>query len=352
MSKNRLQQGFSLIELMVAMVLGLIVSYAILEVYLTQSQLYKTSHSQSLILSTENALVSLLTPPLRSAGHLGCGSVNTAVSNLNAGLPDPLGSINTNPSMIRGYSGSNSSINISQNNPDNDNKAEHWSPALPSSLVGQTIKGSDVLIVLGATPGAYSVNIEDISLGSESLTLQSTSGLSIEAGQLGAVSDGAKSIIFQITGVAGTTLFHSAGGGSMPNANASFPVSFSKGAQFIPVQQIAFFVAHGPGNQSGLMKAVLNGSTWSIEPLVPGIELMKIQYGIGSDGLISQYVSANAVTDWSKVYALRLGFLISGKTGSAHPKRNFTVLDTLVTVPNDTLLRHTFEMSIHLRNSL
>jgi type IV pilus assembly protein PilW len=346
------QQGFSLVELMVSSLLGLIISYAVLEIYLTQSQFYKTSNSQSLILNTENALINLLTPSIRSAGFLGCGTIATATSTLNAGSPDPLGSMNTEPTLIRGYNGSGSSFSFSQTNPANDTNSSHWAPTLPSSLTGQTQQGSDVFIVLGASPETSPIGVTQIDPGSDLFGVQSTANTSIASGQLGAVSDCGKSVIFQITGVGATSITHTSSSGAMHNASSAFPVNFPLGAQFIQLQQTAFFIAQGQGGQSSLMRGILNGSSWTIEPLIPGIEFMKVEYGIGDNGLITQYVSANGVPDWSKVYALRLGFLISGKIGSANIKTMYTVLNTTVTVPADSLLRHTFEMTIQLRNSL
>lgn len=81
----RLQQGFSLVELMIATLVGLILTYSILQIYLAQTQLYKASNSQDLIQSTENAISNLLIPTIRSAGFAGCGSIITALSSLNAG---------------------------------------------------------------------------------------------------------------------------------------------------------------------------------------------------------------------------------------------------------------------------
>lgn len=352
MKHKAYQQGFSLVELMVATLLGLIISYAVLEIYLTQSQFYKTSNSQSLILSTENALISLLAPSIRSAGFLGCGNITTAISNLNSGLPEPLGSINTNPTMIRGYNGSGANFTFTQTNPANDADSAHWTPALPSSLTGQSQQGSDVLIVLGATPGTYPIGVTQIDSGSDTVGLQSTANTSIASGQLAAISDCGKSIVFQVTSVGATSITHASGVGVMQNTSSTFPVNFPLGAQFMQLQQTAFFVSQGQGGQSTLMRGILNGSSWTIEPLVPGIEFMKVQYGIGNNGLITQYVSANAVTDWAKVYSIRIGFLIAGKIGSATTKTNYTVLNTTVTVPADSLLRHTFNMTIQLRNSI
>ncbi|MCL9685321.1 PilW family protein [Legionella maioricensis] len=353
MNQNELQQqGFSLVELMVATVISLFISYAVLEIYLAQSQLHKVSNSQAVIQSTQNAIINLVTPIVRSTGFMGCGTLVTAISNLNAGGPNPIATLNTNPIMIIGYSGGGASFTITQDNPANDGNVGNWTPSLEPTLAGKVQKGNDVLIVLGPAPGSFPLAITTIDPGSSFLVVQS-SPATLTAGQFGAVSDCAKTVVFQITGVAGANINHNGGTGTLENSSSTFPVSFAIGSQFIPLQQTAFFVGQGAGGQSALMRATLVGNNWNIQPIVPGIEFMKVQYGIGSGGNITQYVSANAVPNWAQVYAVRIGFLIQGEVGSGTRASNqFTVLDTQVTVPADNRIRHVFEITINLRNAL
>lgn len=354
MNQNELhQQGFSLVELMVATLISLLISYAVLEIYLAQSQLHRASNSQAVIQSTQNAIINLVTPVVRATGFMGCGTLVSALSNLNAGGPSPIATLNTNPIMIIGYSGGGASFTITQANPANDGNVNSWTPSLEPTLAGNVQKGNDVLIVLGPAPGSFPLAITTIDPGSSFLVVQSSPGTTVTAGQFGAVSDCAKTVVFQITGVAGTNITHNAGGGTLQNSSSTFPVNFTIGSQFIPLQQTAFFVGQGAGGQSALMRATLVGSNWNIQPLVPGIEFMKVQYGIGSGGNITQYVSANAVPDWTQVYAVRIGFLMQGEVGSgARASNQFTVLDTQVTVPADNRIRHVFEITINLRNAL
>ncbi|MFI4918519.1 MAG: PilW family protein [Legionellales bacterium] len=346
------QQGFSIVELMVGAIIGLIISYSVIGLYVAQTQTYKTANSQALIQSTENAITNMVTPVIRSAGFTGCGAISNAVSNLNSGGPSPIGTINTVPTLIMGYSGGVSPITL-QINPANDSNAGDWTPALDSSLVGDVVNASDVLILLGSVPDDIPISITAIDSTSSSFTLQGTNGTSIIPPQFGAVSDCGKTIIFAITGVTGANLSHSSGAGVLQNATSTFTVNFQPGAQFIVLQQTAFFIGQGQGGDSALMRGILNGSSWTVQPIVPGVELMKVQYGIGSGGVITQYVSADAVPDWSSVYAVRIGFIIAGKLGSGISSTSpLTVLDIPVTVPVDTRLRHVFEMTINLRNAL
>ncbi|MFA6303429.1 MAG: PilW family protein [Legionella sp.] len=350
--KCRQQKGFSIVELMVGTFVGLILSYAVLQIYLAQTQTYKTSNSQALIQSTENAIVSIVTPIIRSTGFSGCGTLISAVSNLNAGGPNPIGMINTTPTLIMGYNGGSTSI-ILQSNAANDTNTNDWSPALDGSLAGSVEKGSDALIVLGAAPNSNPITITSINNGASILTLQGTNGTSINQGQLAAVSDCAKTIVFNVSGINGTSISHTAGLGALNNANSNFSINFQAGSQFIPLQQTAFFVAQGPGGQSALMRATLNGTSWNIQPIVPGVEIMKVQYGIGSGGTVNQYVTADAVTNWSQVYAVRLGFLIAGQIGSGNVVSTpFSILGTSVKAPADSRIRHVLEITINLRNAL
>lgn len=348
---KRKQQGFSLVELMAVTVIGLLLSYAIMEIYVTQMQIYKTSNSQDLIQNTENAIANLVTPVIRSAGFVGCSSTSTVISNLNGGGSSPLGSLNTNPTMIMGYN-IGTSINIIQNNSANDTNANDWNPSLDPTLAGNVENTSDVVVVLSAIPGSFPAGVTTIDSGSNYLIAQSTGGINLAPGQFAAVSDCVKTSVFQITAITGTTITHGVSSGSYGNASDILSLNYQIGSQFIPIQQTAFFVAQGPGGQSALMRAVLTNSTWAILPLVPGVEVMKVQYGIGTNGTPSQYVTADAVTNWANVYSVRLGFLIAGQIASGNKNTSqYTVLGTAVTVPADNRLRHVYEITINLRNA-
>lgn len=343
--------GFSLVETMIGVTLGIILSIAIIGVYLAQKNTYRTNTSQAIIQNTESAISALLTPTIRMAGFCGCSSVLNALSNLNAGGPPPLGTLGTSPSFIMGYgltTGTN--VTINQTNAPNSGNAAAWTPSLDASLVGLVEGTSDVLVVFGGTPGSIPIGVTTFTPGSTSFVLQNTNGLS--QGQFGAISDCAKASIFQITSVTGNTIAH-ASGGALSNATNALALSYPVGAQFISMTQTAFFVAYDVGGQSSLIRATLNpDGTWTSQALAPGVDTMRVLYGIGSTGIPQQYVQASAVTDWGQVYAVKLGFLLEGQQGSATlPQTTYTVLGSTITVPADNRLRHVYEITIHLRNA-
>ncbi len=210
---------------------------------------------------------------------------------------------------------------------------------------------SDVLVVLGGALGAQPIAVTTISAGSTSLVLQNASG--VASGQFAAVSDCSKTSIFKITSVAGTTVNHASGAGALANATNALSVSYPVGSQFVLLTQTAFFVARDAGGQSALVRATLNqDGTWTMQSLIPGVDTMQVRYGIGSNGVPTQYVPASSVTNWGEVYSVRLGFLIAGQQGSSSVSpTQYTVQGATITVPSDNRLRHVYEMTINMRNS-
>jgi type IV pilus assembly protein PilW len=356
-SRPILQRGYTLVELMVAMSIGIILIGAVIVVYLAQTQTYKVVNSHSGIQNAENAIAALVAPAVRAAGFVGCSTIlqppTALTSNLNAGGPPPVG---TQPptSMLFGYDASgtagNGTLSLAQLNAANSAVATQWTPNLDASLLNAVETGSDVLVLFGATPGSQPVAVTSIAAGSSTLSVQNATGL--VAGQLAAVSDCGKTTLFNITGVAGTTLTHAAAAGAQANAVATFPVNYNS-PLLVPMQQTAIYVAQGQAGQSVLMLATYSSGAWTALPLVPGVDTMQVLYGTGAQGMVSQYVPASAGLNWSSVYSVRLAFLIEGQTGSAgagNPTQ-FTVLGTTVNVPQDTRLRRIYEMTVKLRNA-
>ncbi len=337
---------------MVGITLGIILSIALIGVYLAQKNTYRTNVSQAAIQNSESAIAALITPTVRAAGFCGCTSVIQALSNLNAGGPPPLGTMSTTPAMVMGYDASvGTTITISQTNAANSTSSNAWTLGLDASLTGNIQATSDVLVVLGGTSGSQPMGITTFNPGSTSLVVQNSSGIS--AGQFAAVSDCLKASIFKITSVNGTNISHAAGSGALANTTDALTVNYPVGSQFVLLTQTAFFVARDPGGQSALVRATLNqDGTWTMQSLIPGVETMQVLYGIGSNGIPTQYVAASAVPNWGQVYSIRLGFLIAGQQGSGTlPPTQFSVLNTSINVPADNRLRHVYEMTINVRNS-
>lgn len=354
MSNSKSDKGYALIELLIALAIGLFILAGVIAVYGVQTQAYKIVNSQASAQNSENAIAVLISPMIRGAGFAGCSTLaNSLGSNLNPGGPAPL-DVQPPTRMILGYdavgTAGSGSLTFSQLNAANDSNASHWAPNLDATLVSQVETGSDVLVMFGASIGSAPVAVTNMSSGSTTLTVQDATGLS--AGQLVSVSDCSKSTLFKVTRVSGLALDHVAAAGALNNSASALPVVFSNPV-LIPMQQTAIYVAQGLGGQSVLTQSTYSSGTWSVTPLIPGVENMQVLYGTGSNGVVTQYVAAGSLTASTPVYAVRLAFLLEGVPGSAGSgnQTQFSLLGTTVVVPQDNRLRRVYEITVGLRNA-
>ena len=92
------------------------------------------------------------------------------------------------------------------------------------------------------------------------------------------------------------------------------------------------------------------------QPLLDGIENMQILYGVrNADGDISQYVSSEAVADWSTIVSVRMALLVTtglenGASGTE--TRTYELLDAPQLQYNDAFLRRVFSTTVVINNAV
>jgi type IV pilus assembly protein PilW len=92
------------------------------------------------------------------------------------------------------------------------------------------------------------------------------------------------------------------------------------------------------------------------QPLVPGIETLQVLYGevtgSGTPDVPDHYVSADRVSDWSKIKSVRVAVLAqSASTGSGQSQtRKYAVLDAGFFSYTDNQPRVMYETTVSLRN--
>lgn len=355
-------RGFSLVELMIALLIGLIVVAGLISVFVAEHSVYRTASAQAAIQNAENGISFIVTPVLRAAGFAGCGNLTQAVP-LVVPAATPLPYNLAVPVMgfdAVGTAGSGTYV-LASLNPANDGNATHWSPALDATLLNRVEQGSDVVATVGQLLGTAPVGVTSIIAGAATFVIGANTNPPILVGQIAAVSNCGNGSSFRVTDVTGNTIGHAAGlnisGTFNPDYTGPGP-GIDLRPQFVPLQQTVFFVGKGDGGQSALWQATLDGvvaapssSGWTFQEIVPGVDNMQVLYGIGPGGVNQQYVAASAVIDWTAVNSIRLGFLVEGPIGSSPSATTFSVLGTTVTVPADTRLRHVYVMTVDLRNT-
>ncbi|MFC4864522.1 PilW family protein [Pseudomonas sp. JS3066] len=101
---------------------------------------------------------------------------------------------------------------------------------------------------------------------------------------------------------------------------------------------------------------VTDPSAFQTVRLVDGVENLQLLYGMSTSGdpqSVNQFVSANRVTDWSSVSAVRIAVLASSMNRASNDAANpqeFTLLDARITAPNDGLARQVFTTTVRIHN--
>ena len=362
---GRDQRGLTLIELMVAMVLALLLTAAVLQVYLLNKTTFIAQQQSGMVQEAGNFALEYLTRDARMAGLAGCssrrpGSQPLPVRNY---LNDTAYPFDLVGNAIFGYESSGTGIGVTYSiATTNPAPGGSWSPALTAGanpLAGKALPGSDVVVVSGIGP-------DDIPLVSPF-----TSGAQIfvddvrdiTAGDILVVSNCQQAQVFQATNVvsASDNIVGSNSGaftpGNASNISESGPEGpFTEGSRVSRLRSYAYYVGRGSDGTPSLYRATLRGGAMEDQELVPGVDSMQLVYGVdgNEDYIVDDYRTASAVTDWQQVRAIRVALLLRSPEEflDSTDTATYDVAGTTVNPVDDRRQRRVFAATIALRNRL
>lgn len=265
MNTNRFQRcppdrirGFSLIELMIALTIGLILVAGAAAVFVGSRQTFRTQESLAQVQETGRLLSFMVYPYVRQAGY----------------LPDPLRQIDPGRLFI---GGPDPAIDVRRALWGVDNAA--------STVAGVTVqKATDTLVTRYFG--------QDAPEDPDDLEGQLKTCLGLPAGSAGLRSDQmAENLFFVRPLEAGNKDIADTGIGSLSCRARVYTLN--------PID--------------GTVTAMQNLPP---QPLILGVQDMQIVYGTDSDsdGVPELYASAGAVTDWQQVVSLRITVSVAGAT--------------------------------------
>jgi type IV pilus assembly protein PilW len=327
------QVGFSLLELMVALTIGLLLLSGLLTIFNSAKQTYQWNTQLARLQENGRLAMELLTREIRHTGYWGCTGQSTP-NNLLV-TPNSLSWLTID--RLHGY--------------------DHLHPeSLPSALNGLALPGNDVLILSGMDVTQQTLANHDACTAQFTLA----QAHDLQADELVALSDCQQTVLVQITQANGSnrTLNHAASGGSIGNRSAclggdcsgncaSAWYQFAPGTPLAPLRSIAFFIGNAASGEPALFWQLLyRGTNPSRTELVEGVENMQILYGLDSDGdrVANQYLRADQVetaNGWNNIVSVRIALLLR----SADPMRSqidnksYTLADTRV-APDTPLANH------------
>ena len=392
-------RGFSLVELMIAILLGLLVAGAVISIFLGSRSSYSKTNGTSALTDDGRFSTDFINRALRSTGFIGCTGAGSVIST----GPNPAQSVLFDfPNALSGYEavGTNPTQTFTlSSNPAGDSTVADWTQgggvSLPNNftvlmpdgttqatgLQGLAVKFSDILVVHGTlqTPAGQQTpptNVTTFNTGS--VVVNDATGFQV--GGLAVVSDCAKAEVFQITGITGTTISFAANSTmSMGNTSGTLIPGFDSGELFIPTTSI-YFVGVGSDGDGALMRGDLaakndNSGTYYLQlnEIVPDVENMQILYGIDPTGSESatSYVTADqaalqcpnfpttGAASFNCVRSLQIGFVVASPLQTVKrpaAAQVLTVLGTTINAPGppnlDTRQRTVYQVTVALRNTL
>lgn len=338
-----------MVELMVALVLSLLLTAGVLQVYLGSKTTYRVTEGLSRLQENTRAAAEILARDIRMAGYIPCSQPQNAVSIINSNAW--WSQLFTTP--IMGYEGDTSTS----------------APA--TNLVADAKIGADAMMILRG--GAKVAGVKLFDSGNNQFVLQrSVDPGWVEDGSLMVACDSTNARLFQASTVDVDTV-GLADSGAAPGNDASMNHTFGNDAQLASYSAVIYYI-RASTSQSGysLYRSYLNVNSTGdnapiTEELAQGIENMQLLYGYDSDGdgNAERYLKADdavfsTLSNWQKVTAVKIGLLYASENnlreGENLDDKVYMVantpigLDTTVTHAHDRRKRYVASMTVSLRN--
>lgn len=377
MNKVR-QAGLSLVELMIAMVIGLLLMLGVIQIFIASQAASRLSEGVARVQENGRFALDFLERDVRMAGHMGC-------VNDQAHIVRELGSPRISTGATAG-DGSPLDFNVSVQGyeapgtaPGNTLVAGGGSipanlPAAITALVPAPMPGSDILVLRFLAPEGVPVT----GVTATTLTMDAT-----KAGRL--TENGvAAPTLFGIADCGGAEVFRGSTAGNTVTATAANLSRFVPAPQaptmVYRAESLVYYVGiNATTQQPGLRRARGNqaGAYTVNEELVEGVENMQLLFGQDTVtniakgslplGNITTQKTASGITtlntpagagEWRRVGVVQVG-LVLRSPGPSTVTQGDTIADlgTLGTTYNaravtDGRYRTTYEASIALRNRL
>ncbi|HEX2138611.1 MAG TPA: PilW family protein [Woeseiaceae bacterium] len=358
------QSGVTLVELMVSLVLGLVLTAGIIKVFAGNRVTYEFNQSLSRIQENARFALDHMAFNARMAGYQGCMSNVEVYNNLNA----PNSFRDDIRNGIQGFDANGTSDGdayaAAATNPAPSANVNDWLPVLPPELNNRVIPGTDVLVVRSVAGAGMSLvspftNAAQIFVGPDHDFVE---------GEILVVSDCQKASVFQVTNINNTpghNIVHSNDNKYTPgNALPNWPPEqdYGLGAEVARLQAHAFYIGQGDNGIPSLfqLRLQLNTATntagFQPEELVEGIESMQVRYGVDADNneTIDSWVSADSVADWSDVLSVEVSLLARAidEYGTDTDAVVYTLGGTTFDPIDDRRLRQVFSTTVGVRNRL
>ncbi|WP_252176448.1 PilW family protein [Endozoicomonas sp. 4G] len=342
------QAGLSLVEMMVATLLGLVLIAGIGQLFLSANRTYMLQDELSRIQENARFAIDLIARDIRMAGSTGCPP---GADLANAVFP----------------------------NKDDRTWMAHFDkgilgiPLANHSSVDRNAISESIVIHRVDQERGLSVTRHDT--GTASMTLSALHGFD-PGDLLAAVRSDCQGIsVFRAgTNTIGSTVSHeSAASGNLYNCTnrlggaydcatsaVNARVESHAGSQLFPLSSVVYYLRNSNGVPNLYRRfagETVSGAINSAEALIEGVEGLSLRYGYDSDadGIANQYRTASDIglfsLDWRNVTSVRMELLVRSFQEVTDIPQSYFFAGSRIT-PTDHFLRRSFVITMELRNRM
>lgn len=308
------QQGFSLIELMIAMSISLVLIAMILSVFISSADNHRMRNTLASLQENSRFAAHFFSRDFRSLGFWGC------------------------------LEGGESSVNVLSND-----------SAVPDTVSHQLSNGGSLVASDGVSD-----KIEIITLLEQSYPLESdladlispinVANTSLDIGDEFLIGDCHFADLVKVSAKNGADFEHKA----THNSSDELSRAYNSDASIYPIVKISYQLATGDNGNSALFRKVNNAAGNGTE-LISDVEDMQILYGLADvNGNLLGYTPSSAIapSDLSNVISVRVSLLLSSAQEILSTNSKYSYNGAVDVVAGDKKMRKVFTATYTLRNRI
>ncbi len=328
------QHGFSLVELMVGMILGLFLVLGIGQVFVSNNNTFRTQEGMAKIQEGGRFAMQHISSAIRSAGFFGCAGLNSKIKYyvIADPAPDGLDAIN----LTTPVSGQN---NVAS-----------------GDIGGKTlVVNSDTITLRGS--GGSGMDYTGIEVAPGEDVPIANGNVTFKEEDYVLVTDCSVADLFRATSASLTSIKHDTTcdtSGDTCNKRATLSKLYGADAIVVQPYSKTFFVADsGRTNAQGnaVMSLYLKGTSGTVAELVEGVSMMQVLYGVdtNNDHVAERYM--DTPTSWQDVVSVRVSLLMDSVDDAANAPVDYTFLGASYSSPvTDRRMKKEFTGLFTLRN--
>jgi len=326
MSRRTEQTGFTLVEILVALVIGLFLTAGMVQMYVSNRQAYRFSEALSRMQENGRYALELMAKDMRMADFWGCSRGRDLTVHLDpsAGCATPT----TAPDSTNAIAGTDGSPGA---------------PDEPDSIVLRGAVGAGLIVDAASTTTI--LNVEGELADAQRV---------LAIGDIALVSDCRGGDLFQVTGLSEspTAVGIATGTGTPGNTTGILSHVYDQTANVHRWREVQYYIAVGAngGNALFLRENPCAGGVG--REIAEGVENIQITYGedVDGDATADRYGSAASVTEMDAVVSVRISMLLRSHENGLTDQPQRVIFNGQTFTAGDRRIHQVITATFALRN--